>query len=257
MKRFLISAISIYLIVAAWVWLFADSIIFLPPEPTYPESADLVHIKLDEDHSIAAVYHSNPESKYTLLYSHGNAADLGILKYFFMALHKNGYSFLAYDYSGYGHSNGSPSENQSYQDIQAAYRYLIEQQNIPPERIIAYGHSLGAAVATELAATNTVGGLILESPFVSAFSVRPVFTIMPFDKFDIADRLPGVRAPVLIMHSRDDPIIPLWHSETLLTYIKTPLTTAWFDGTGHDGISSSGERYWQTLDKYIHSLEQL
>ena len=255
MKRFFISAISIYLVVAAWVWLFADSIIFLPPAPTYPESAELVRIKLQQEHSIVAVYHHNPESKYTILYSHGNAADLGILKYFLMALHQHGYSYLAYDYSGYGHSSGSPSESQSYEDVLAAYRYLIEQQKISPEHIVAYGHSLGAAVATNLAAANTVGALVLESPFVSAFRVRPLFSILPFDKFNTAGKLPRVRAPVLIMHSRDDPIIPLWHAEALVSYTRSPVTSAWFDGTGHDGISSSGGSYWTILDTFIQSLE--
>jgi abhydrolase domain-containing protein 17 len=127
-------------------------------------------------------------------------------------LNKWGFSVFAYDYRGYGTSDGSPSENNAYQDADVAYSYLTKELKIPPQQIIIYGQSLGGGAATELAAKHPVAGLILESTFTSAFRVVVPIPILPFDKFTNRDKLSRVRCPVLVMHGEADDVIPLQHS---------------------------------------------
>ena len=113
-----------------------------------------------------------------------------------------GFSVFAYDYHGYGTSGGKATEQNAYEDIDAAYNYLTQVLKVPPDRIIAHGRSLGGAVAIDLASRKPLGGLVVESSFVSAFRVVTGYRIFPFDKFRNADKIRQVRCPVLIIHGR-------------------------------------------------------
>lgn len=252
--RFLRTALLAYLLLGAFGWFLGDSMIFLPPASSYSDSSAITYIR-NGDKQIAAIYLKNETANHTILYSHGNAVDIGRLQGLFNAFYHRGYSVLAYDYSGYGLSSGAASEQQSYADIELAYRFLVEQQGIEPATIIAYGHSVGAAVALDLAAKHELGGLVLEAPFVSAFRVMTRFRLYPFDKFANIDKLPDVDTPVYIMHSRDDRIIPFWHSRELFATASEPKRAYWLETAGHDGISASGGDFWNNLDKFIASLD--
>lgn len=238
-----------YVVVGLFGWFFADKLIFLPPAAGYSASPGVLYINNGKQR-LAAIHLKNPDARYTLLYSHGNAVDIGRLGYLFDAFYQHGYSVLAYDYSGYGLSEGQASENQSYRDINAAYAYLREQ-GTPAENIIAYGHSLGAAVAIELASKQPVAALVLEAPFISAFRVMTRLPLYPFDKFSNIDKLPDVTAPVYIMHSRDDRVVPFWHSQKLFDIAGPDKSAYWLDNAGHDHISVSGEEYWRGLRVFV------
>ena len=195
----------------------------------------------------------NPEAKFTLIYSHGNAIDIGNLTYLQQRFIDHGFSVIIYDYSGYGLSEGIASEEQVYNDVQAVYNYLIEEKKLKPENIISYGHSLGAAVATDLAFKKPVAGLILESPFITAFRVKTVYPLVPFDKFSTVEKIDKVGAPLLIVHSRDDPVIPFWHSEELFEKARQPKKALWFNSAGHSGITHS-ESLWPVLNLFLIKL---
>lgn len=251
--KLLRSIFLLYIFLGLYGWLLSDSAIFFPPKPTYASSDNILFIKTDQQ-QIAAVYLKNENSTHTILYSHGNAVDLGGLQRMIGNFYNNGFSVLAYDYSGYGLSDGSPSEQAVYNNAQAAYDFLINELGAPPQSIIAYGHSLGGAVAADLASKNSVAGLILESTFVSAFRVRTVVSLYPFDKFTTLDKLSSINAPVLIMHSRDDPVIPFWHSESLFAAANEPKTNYWTDNGGHGGVSYSGKSFWDKLAVFVESM---
>ncbi len=255
-------AVFVLLIYVALVGIgvtYSDKLIFLPQPPSYSLSDQ--HISIDSksadienaNHQIVALYLKNPEAKYTILYSHGNATDLGGLQYLQKNFYKHGYSILIYDYSGYGQSGGVASEQQVYNNVQAIYNYLINDEKIKPEEIIAYGHSLGAAIATDLAYNNTVGALVLESPFTTAFRVKTIYSIVPFDKFASIDKIENIHAPVFITHSKDDGIIPFWHGVELFEMANEPKKFLVFETAGHTQITHN-KNFWQTFEKFVLTL---
>jgi len=238
---------------------FSDQLIFLPQAPSYNLSQAYIAVSSVDatdktrTNKIIVKYIENPSSKYTILYSHGNAVDLGGLQHLQKNFYKHGYSIVIYDYSGYGHSEGNATEQQVYNDVQAVYDYLVHQKNIESDHIIAYGHSLGSAIATDLAYNNSVAALILESPFTTAFRVKTVYPIVPFDKFTSIDKIKGIRAPVFITHSKDDNVIPFWHGEALYEAANSPKKFLSFATEGHAGITHS-HFFWPALHAFISSL---
>ena len=169
--------------------LYSDSLIFLPPAASYQAADDLIYIKSNrintsaDNNTIVARYLYNPESKYTVIYSHGNAVDIGGLTHLQNNFFQHGYSIIVYDYSGYGLSEGEASEQQVYNDVQAIYNYLVNERGLKSGQIISYGHSLGAAIAADLAFNKPVAALVLENPFVTAFRVKTTYQLVPIDKF--------------------------------------------------------------------------
>lgn len=233
-----------------------NSFIFHPPRPPgYPDTKSIIKIKTADSATISALYLPDEKSKYVILVSHGNAEDLGYIFPFLTALNQHGYAVFAYDYDGYGTSTGSPSEKNTYADVDAAYHYLITDLGFSPDHIIAYGHSLGAAVALDLASRKPVAGLILAAPFVSAFRVVTVLPILPFDKFNNLKKIDYIHCPVLIIHGKKDQVIPFWHGQKLYEKALQPKYFLWIDKAGHNNIlETAGPRYWETLTEFIHTL---
>lgn len=253
-KRFMRSVLFIYIFFAVYIFFRADSMIFMPQAASYQDNKDILKLPVSKTEKISARYLPNPQAKYTILYSHGNASDLGDMRPTLDRLRQWGFSVFAYDYRGYGTSDGSPSENNAYQDADAAYSYLTKELKIPPQQIIIYGQSLGGGAATELAAKYPVAGLILESTFTSAFRVVVPIPILPFDKFTNRDKLRKVRCPVLVMHGEADDIIPIQHGQRLYASAPEPKQSLWIPGAGHnDFMEVAGDRQ----QKALSSFEQL
>lgn len=258
-KNLVISVSLIYLCLVGIGLTYSDILIFLPQTPSYTWSDDLIRIKTksaseqDSEHIIVGRYLKNPDSRYTILYSHGNAVDLGGLNHLQQNFYSHGYSIFIYDYSGYGHSEGKASEQQVYNDVQAVYSYLIEQQNVEPRQIISYGHSLGSGVATDLAFTYPLAALILESPFTTAFRVKTIYPLVPFDKFTSIDKIDKVHTPVFITHSVDDTVIPFWHGEELFAKASEPKKSLWLENEGHSGITHN-LLFWNAFNSFVNTV---
>jgi alpha-beta hydrolase superfamily lysophospholipase len=174
--RWVIKRILFWLVVAPTILIVfvcscADRLIFHPPYPSYTRRDDLLIIPVTPKENIAAMYRPANPNGFVLLFSHGNAEDIGQNEEFFKLANQHGFGVFAYDYRGYGLSNGHPGEKNTYQDITAAYRYLTETLQVPPQRIIIYGRSVGSGPSVWLATQKSAAGLILEGPFVSAFRV--------------------------------------------------------------------------------------
>src|SRR5688500_20018706 len=105
-------------------WFVPDKLIFRPQAASYADNFDVIKLETSGGESISARYYPNPNAEYTILFSHGNAEDLGHIGPFSSYLRDAGFAVLAYDYRGYGTSSGAPSAANSYEDIDAAYRYL-------------------------------------------------------------------------------------------------------------------------------------
>jgi fermentation-respiration switch protein FrsA (DUF1100 family) len=234
----------------AWAYLASDGMIFLPP-PSYGEKEDLLLLPTAAGTTVAAYYLACPAASYTILLSHGNAEDLSTVRMELADYCRQGFSVLAYDYSGYGRSTGRPSEEAVYGDITAVYGFLVEKMGIRPERIILLGRSLGAGPSVELATKRPVGGLILESAFVSAFRVLTGLPLLPFDKFNNLAKIDKVSCPVLVIHGEKDSIVPFWHGERLFQKAKVPKMHYWVAGADHNDLRVvAGPGYWQALEGF-------
>ena len=251
------SLLFIYTFYALYVFFRADSMIFLPQPASYRDDEDVLKLPVTANERISALHLVNPNATYTLLYIHGNASDLGDNRPFLEQLQRWGFSVFAYDYRGYGTSNGRPSEQNAYQDAETAYSYLVQQLKIPADRIIVYGHSLGGGSATKLAVKHSVAGAILESTFTSAFRVVVPFPLLPFDKFSNLSRLRQIHCPVLVMHGQADQTIPLSHGLALYKAASEPKQSLWVPEAGHNDFTEvAGERLRQALLSFQALVKQ-
>jgi len=153
---------------------------------------------------------------------------------------------MAYDYSGYGKSNGIPGEGYCYADIESAFRYLLYVRKIQPEQIVLYGRSLGSGPSCYLARKTaqegrSVAGVILQSPLLSAYRVAFNFRFtMMGDKFPNIDYAPDIHCPVFIVHGTQDEVVPFWHGQDLFLALQQRWRAKpfWVEGAGHNNIEA-------------------
>ena len=251
------SLLLIYIFFGLYVFFRADSMIFLPQPSSYQDDETILKIPVTDTEQISARYLPNPEAEYTLLYIHGNAEDLGHIQPFLEQLQQWGFSVFAYDYRGYGTSDGRPSERRAYADADAAYQYLTQQLEVPAEDILVYGRSIGSGSATELAVRYPVGGLILKSAFTSIFRVVVPVPLLPFDKFPNRAKLRRVNCPVLVLHGQADQTIPFHHGQTLYETAPEPKQFLWVPQAGHNDFNwVAGDRMPQALATFQTLVSQ-
>lgn len=235
-RSFFIISFLLYFLIMVLALSFVDKIIFQPQKPFYSDDNSIIKIETENGEKISAKYFKNNDAEFTILFSHGNAEDIGISTSYFEELSNAGFSVFAYDYRGYGTSDGTPSESNSYKDAAVAYNYLRNNLNISPNKIIIHGRSLGGAISVDLAAKNKCGGLIVESSFTSAFRVMTKYKLFPFDKFESIRKIKNVKCPVLFIHGKRDDIIPFWHSEVLFEKANEPKYSFWIDEANHNNV---------------------
>lgn len=252
MKAILLTAGIAYVAFAAFAWFASDRMIFLPPSPSYRAGQLPIVMVPTEGASIAALHLPNPRAAVTLLYAHGNAEDLGQLAPWLEEIRRAGFAVVAFDYRGYGMSTGGPpSARGAVHDMEAVYRWVVDTLRVPPSRIVLYGRSVGSGPATDLAARVPIGGLVLESAFVSAFRVMTRVPVLPFDRFPNLRHVRRVRAPVLIVHGTDDEVIPVSHGRQLYEAVTAPRQALWIDGAHHNDLPLvAGDRYWSALSAF-------
>ena len=258
-KTLIQSIIIIYITISLYAFFTANLQIFQPPRPpSYNKLPNLIHIPVNKSQSIAAVYLANPQAKYTIIYSHGNAEDLGTLYPFLNTLKQHGFSVLGYDYSGYGLSSGKPTEDNTYRDVIAAYNYATEKLHIPANHIISMGHSLGTGVAVYLSEQKPTAGLILMSPFLSAFRVITKYPILLGDKYNNLTKIKNIHTPLLIIHGTKDKVISFWHGKTLYKNANQPKEFVAINGGGHNNLPKiGGDKYWSAITKFPLFITQI
>lgn len=256
-KRLIRSLIFIYTFFCLYVFFVADGKIFLPQPSSYSDTTNILKLTTHDQIQLSALYLPNPASQYTIVYIHGNAEDLGDIQPVLQSLQKIGFSVFAYDYRGYGTSQGKPSERHAYQDVETVYNYLIQQLDVPAQRIIAFGRSVGGGSAVDLAARQPLAGLILESSFTSAFRVVLPLPILPFDKFPNLNKIKKVTCPVLIMHGKADEVIPFQHGQKLFAAANEPKLSLWVDEASHNDLMwVAGDQYAAALRKFAQFVGQ-
>lgn len=192
-----------------------------------------------------------------MLFCHGNAGNISHRLENIKAILKHGFSVFIFDYRGYGKSAGNPSEQGIYSDGLAAYDYLVNEQHISLERIVLFGRSLGAAVATHIALHQKACLLVLESGFTStkdmAKTMGPFALLSPFlpAHYHNLAKVPHIPIPKLIIHGNRDEIIPFSMGKRLYEAAAGPKTFYPLSGAGHnDTWIVGGNRYFQTLEDF-------
>lgn len=247
-----------YIVCAILVSFLSDTLIYTPPTPTsFKKSASTLQLTINPETSINATYLPNPQARYTVLFSHGNAEDLGTLEPFLHTYQAHGFSIFAYDYPSYGASTGKPTEKNIFASIATSYFYLTETLKIAPDNIIIHGRSLGCGPSIYAASRFSASALILESPFVSAYRVKTVLPLFPFDKYQNLNNIEPLKIPTLIMHGTNDNVIPLWHGQAIFNALKGYKQAYWVKGAGHNNImTSDNSGYWQTITHFLEKKPQ-
>lgn len=248
----LISLAIVYLVLVLLLVVFEKSFIFFPNYPArlggdwHPAGLPLEEVWLAASDGVKlhAWWVTAPQAEFTILYFHGNAANINNRADIYRFLRGAPANVLALEYRGYGRSEGSPSETGIYRDADAAYDYVTSQRGVPPERVIAFGASLGSAVATDLASRKPVGGVVLEAPFASTAAVaRRVYPFLPGlgsfarTKLDTLGKLGKVTAPVLVVHCTQDPVIAIAMGQAVFERAPQPKEFLRIDGMCHEGAS--------------------
>ena len=201
-----------------------------------------------------------PGKSPVILFCHGNAGNISHRLHNIGELLNKGFQVFIFDYRGFGKSNGSPSRKGVYLDGPAAYDYLRNRLGIPPERIILFGRSLGAAVATEIAIKRKANRLILESAFTSTKAMArtmPLFALLsPFlpAHYNNLKKIKHITIPKLIIHGTRDEIIPFAMGEQLFKTAPEPKVFYAIMGAGHnDTWIIGGNKYFETLKQFMES----
>ena len=205
-------------------------------------------------------------SEMVLLYLHGNGINIGANVAHAHRFHQMGFSVLLIDYRGYGRSEGGfPTEARVYQDAAAAWNYLVLGEQISPRQIFLYGHSLGGAIAIELAVQHPdAAGLIVESSFTSIREIvehQGRFWMFPVDliltsRFDSISKVRSLLVPVLFIHGTADLQVPAFMSQQLYAAAPEPKQLLLVSGAGHNNVAEiAGVQYFQAVQKFLQQVQ--
>ncbi|KAG7575545.1 Serine aminopeptidase S33 [Arabidopsis thaliana x Arabidopsis arenosa] len=233
-------------------------LLLLSPFP-HRENIEIVKLPTRRGTEIVGMYVRHPMATSTLLYSHGNAADLGQMYELFieLSIHLK-VNLMGYDYSGYGQSTGKPSEHNTYADIEAVYKCLEETFGSKQEDVILYGQSVGSGPTLDLASRlPQLRAVVLHSPILSGLRVMyAVKKTYWFDIYKNIDKIPYVDCPVLIIHGTSDEVVDCSHGKQLWELCKDKYEPLWVKGGNHCDLEHYPE-YIRHLRKFITTVERL
>lgn len=218
---------------------------------------DVQLVETKDGNRIVTMYLRHPHARFTLLYSHGNAADLGHMHDLLLELRAHlRVNVMCYDYSGYGASSGKATEFNTYADIEAVYHCLRRDYGIKQEDLILYGQSVGSGPTLHLASQlPRLRAVVLHSAILSGIRVLyPVKMTFCFDIFKNIDKIQLVKCPVLVMHGTDDEIVDWSHGKRLWELCKQKYEPLWIKGGGHCNLELYPE-YINHLRKFIHAMK--
>ena len=271
MFSLLTSVLIGYGLLLALCWMFESRLIFFPNYPDRlggdwkPRALPLedVWLTANDGTKLHAWWIPNEAARFTFLAFHGNAGNVADRASVYEFLRGTPGSVLALEYRGYGRSEGKPSERGVYLDAEAAYAYLVKVKGREPKGIISFGQSLGTAVATHLAARHEVGGVVLEAPFLSASRVARKFywflpgtSLLVRSHFDTEARLKEIKAPIFIVHCKQDPVLPFRFGEEVYRAAREPRRFLEINSYCHEDASViAPDQYRAALREFLGSVD--
>ncbi len=240
----------------AVLWWQQEKILFQPPGHVVLDhgSADKIEFIAADGLRLFGYLVGEPTGDVILAF-HGNA-DLAVwqLEWAAEIAHRFGVAVFLAEYRGYGGIRGKPTYISSSLDADAAYTVLTTTLRVPPGRIFVFGHSLGSAVATELAARHETRILILQSPFTSAREMARLTVARPFAfiwklvsriHFDNIAIIRDLRARISVIHGNSDLVIPPRMGEAVYRAAPVKGAFALIEKAGHNNVVEvAGEDYW-------------
>lgn len=269
MLRIILVVCGLYAAVVLLAWLFQARLLYLPSAIVEATPADRgmayeeVSLETTDGVRLAAWHVPAEPARGTLLFLHGNAGNISHRLESIAQFRELGLSVLIVDYRGYGRSEGRPSEAGTARDARAAWSYLVEQRGIPPERIVIFGRSLGAAVAAELARGRSPAAVVLESPFTSVPDMaQAVYPFLPARwlariRYPTVEYVREIQAPVLVIHSEEDEIIPFAHGRAVHAAARDPKRLLRIRGGHNTGFLESDESYRAGIDDFLTGMAGL
>lgn len=261
---FIATGVAVYVAIAALMFISQSRQIYFPTRGLVTTPADHgmpfedVSLLTDDGLALHAWFVPARETpRGVLLFLHGNAGNISHRIDSIRIFHELGLSVLIVDYRGYGRSEGRPTEVGTYDDALAAWRYLREQREVPAEKIVVFGRSLGSAVAAWLAVRESAGAVILESAFTSAPDLGaellpwlPIRWLLRFE-YDTLAAVGSIDAPLLVVHSRDDEIVPFRHGMKVFDAASQPKMFLQIQGGHNDGFLLSHAEYVAGLAHFL------
>ncbi len=221
-----------------------------------------VQLKTPDHLVLSSWYIPAKDAQFTILFCHGNGGNIAYTLDSINIFNELGFNCLIFDYRGYGTSQGKPTEEGTYIDAQTAYDWLIKEKKLKPEDIIIFGWSLGGSIAAHLASNVEAKGLIIESCFTSYADIgRKFYPYMPVRLFarygfKTSNYLKQVNCPVLIIHSRNDEIVPFEFGLRLYEEAANePKEFLEIFGSHNDGFLYSGSIYREGLSNWMKFLK--
>jgi pimeloyl-ACP methyl ester carboxylesterase len=266
--------VAIYTGVGISLKFWQTRLIFFPPSEITRTPKDIginyqeVWISVDGQKINAWWIPARQADRPVLLYLHGNGSNLSDLVEEIATFHRMNLAVLAIDYRGYGASEGDfPTEKSVYEDARAAWYYLTSDRQIPEGRIFLYGHSLGGAIAIDLAGRfPRMGGAIIEGSFTSIsemidyripVSLYPKALLLT-QQFNSLDKIRSIRVPLLFIHGKLDRVVPAFMSQKLYKASVSPKRSLRLvPDAGHDNLGQKGgEVYRQAILTFIDNAEK-
>jgi len=260
-----------YIIACLGLVLAQRRIVFVPCQPLVATPADYglpyesvtIPVSLSPEEEIHGWWiPSQSAAAPVLLYLHGNGGNISANLPRVQRYHAIGFSVFLIDYRGYGLSQGRfPSEKRVYEDAETAWHYLIEQRGVPPEKLYVFGHSLGGAIALELATRQPqIPGLVIEGSFTSirdlatqekGYGWLPVNWLLT-QRFNSLQKVSTLPIPIFFIHGTDDPVVPAYMSE-ILYQAATGRKALWLVETAHhhDVAAIAGTAYEKRIWKFL------
>ncbi len=262
-------AASIYILLGLMIYLFQGKMVFLANMPGRALTAspgdiglayENVSLTTSDDERIHGWYVPAARARGVVLFFHGNAGNISHRLDSIAIFHQLGLDTLIIDYRGYGESSGQTSEQGTYLDAQAAWDYLVVERGISPDRIIVFGRSLGGAVGAWLGSQHTPAAVIIESSFSSgADMAHRLYPFLPTRlltrlRYPVAEYASRLECPVLVVHSRDDEIIPFAMGEAIYAAVKQRKALLELRGDHNGGFYISRQAYIPGLNTFIESV---
>jgi len=267
--RSIIVALLAYAMLVALMWLVQERFIFYPqtgrdivatPAARGVPYEDVV-LRTSDGKQLNAWWIPADKPRGAVLLFHGNAGNISHRIEYALMFRRLGYSTLLVDYRGYGRSTGTPTEAGTYIDADTAWRWLTTTRGVPERDIVLFGESLGGGVASWLAARHPVRALVLASTFTSAVDLgAELYSFLPVRlvsrvRYETLRRLHDVRAPVLVIHSPDDDVIPFRHGRRLFDAALEPKAMLQIAGGHNDGFVFRREEWVATLAAFLENSE--
>ena len=266
-QAFLVIA-AFYVLLVAVVYLMQGRMLYLANVPGRKLTATPADIDLEyEDVTIETAdgvrlhgWFVPGSSDRVLLFFHGNAGNISHRLESIRQFLNLGLSVFIIDYRGYGQSGGKTTEKGIYRDADAAWRYLTEEGGVAAGDIIIFGRSMGASAAAKLATKQQPLALIVESSFTSVPDIaQEIYPWLPARwlshlRHATHDYVRNVRSPVLVIHSRDDEIVPFHHGKAIFAAAQDPKTLVTLRGSHNDAYVRDEANYIKGLRAFLSVL---